>query len=413
MASWKSESEKVLSGCAQEIARSTAGIVGYDVIITDMKGIIIGASRAERLGCHHEASDEVIRTGHSSATSAEVAATMSGTLPGVTHPIASLNGTVVGTMAITGEPEAVQPFALIVRKQIEILLREQERFALTVNRESSLQDLVQEMVSFAKGDGDEEALAARAGSYGIDARWYYLPLSAELYQLGRIAAGATGMGREVAEQEIYRLKADVLVEIRAAFGDRRALCTGTVAGRFAVFWPLGSEPDEEAIEEAVNRGRQLVDRLGSHGHKIAIGFGNPARGIRAVAQSYRDAGRALAMGKKLRRGPGVYRINEFRIEELLSLVDRRNRSRFAAPITSPLRAQFDWEDLKNTVRVWCDSGFSLVDASKRLAVHRNTLLYRQEKIERLTGRKARDFRAMLELYLALVIDEYDGPAQKE
>ena len=90
MASWKSESEKVLSGCAQEIARSTAGIVGYDVIITDMKGIIIGASRAERLGCHHEASDEVIRTGHSSATSAEVAATMSGTLPGVTHPIASL-----------------------------------------------------------------------------------------------------------------------------------------------------------------------------------------------------------------------------------------------------------------------------------------------------------------------------------
>ncbi|HEY7046845.1 MAG TPA: helix-turn-helix domain-containing protein [Jatrophihabitantaceae bacterium] len=45
-------------------------------------------------------------------------------------------------------------------------------------------------------------------------------------------------------------------------------------------------------------------------------------------------------------------------------------------------------------------GFNLVRAADALPVHRNTLLYRPAKIERLAGRDRHDHAGTLTLYLA-------------
>ena len=58
-----------------------------------------------------------------------------------------------------------------------------------------------------------------------------------------------------------------------------------------------------------------------------------------------------------------------------------------------------------TLVAWCEGGFHLVHTSQALHIHRNTLLYRLEKIERLTGRPWRDHRATLTLYLACQADQ--------
>ena len=60
------------------------------------------------------------------------------------------------------------------------------------------------------------------------------------------------------------------------------------------------------------------------------------------------------------------------------------------------------KDLCDTIRCWCESGFSLSRAGKCLKVHRNTLLYRLEKIRRITGVDPGDFRRLLPLYLAAI-----------
>jgi hypothetical protein len=57
---------------------------------------------------------------------------------------------------------------------------------------------------------------------------------------------------------------------------------------------------------------------------------------------------------------------------------------------------------------WCDSGFHLVNSAKALHVHRNTLIYRLAKIERLTGRNPREHRFAVALYVAALIDELDS-----
>jgi carbohydrate diacid regulator len=56
---------------------------------------------------------------------------------------------------------------------------------------------------------------------------------------------------------------------------------------------------------------------------------------------------------------------------------------------------------------WCESGFNLVRAAAGLHLHRNTLVYRLNKIAQLTGRPVRDHPAALALYLACLADQLD------
>jgi hypothetical protein len=64
--------------------------------------------------------------------------------------------------------------------------------------------------------------------------------------------------------------------------------------------------------------------------------------------------------------------------------------------------------LRSTIMVWCESGYSLVEASKALYIHRNTLIYRLNKIEVLLGRSPRDYEHAFALYLACLFDSMDA-----
>lgn len=416
------EERNLLERCAPEIARSTAEIIGYDVIITDMQGIIVGASRSERTGSFHEASIEVLRSGCSSYTSSKDAQLLHGTLPGVTWPIQSMNGTTVGTMAIAGQPKSVRPFALIVKKQIEILLREQELFAYSVNRESTIQNLMQDIGSYVPGVGNEAALLARAADLGYEQDRYYVPLAIDLYQFGRYATEMRkefGVeGGESAETRIQNAKKMVLMEIRKTFNTPNDLSAMASNSRYAVLHGARNSSSKnfnsrEVTAEAARLAERLLEQIGRFGLKAAIGIGSPALGLKALSASYKESWRALMLGKKFCQGPGVYDTTRFRLEEMITTIDKHAQNRFIMNVTGTLRNQNDWPDLRETIRQWCLCSFSLVDTSAALHIHRNTLIYRLEKLKRLLGMDLKDFRTCFDLYLALMLDQYSGPTLKE
>ena len=61
---------------------------------------------------------------------------------------------------------------------------------------------------------------------------------------------------------------------------------------------------------------------------------------------------------------------------------------------------------KNTIRIFFDSGLSLAETARALYVHRNTLVYRIEKIERQTGLDIRKFDDAMVMKIALMISDY-------
>ena len=59
-------------------------------------------------------------------------------------------------------------------------------------------------------------------------------------------------------------------------------------------------------------------------------------------------------------------------------------------------------DLVKTLKVYFDTGANVSEAADRLFLHRNSMLYRLARVEKLTGLNLKDPRARLALQLGLL-----------
>ena len=85
-----------------------------------------------------------------------------------------------------------------------------------------------------------------------------------------------------------------------------------------------------------------------------------------------------------------------------SLALRTSRRKWGWPLTcsSPLEGE---PDLLQTLKVFLDQDCVSSQAAERLAVHRNTLAYRLDKIQALTGLDLHRFDEAVQLRLALLL----------
>src|SRR2546429_1910716 len=152
---------------AQEIAGDTSGIIGFNVLITDRNGTVIGSGDRSRVGTFHEASVEVMRPRLPAHHSAAQARDLRGVRPGITLPIV-LGGTALGTVGITGSPSQVRRFGLVVKRQTEILLQESVLLRSRLLRERALEDLVRDIAYFDADVVEPDLIVYRATELGYD-----------------------------------------------------------------------------------------------------------------------------------------------------------------------------------------------------------------------------------------------------
>ncbi|TXS48609.1 PucR family transcriptional regulator [Streptomyces sp. uw30] len=124
--------------------------------------------------------------------------------------------------------------------------------------------------------------------------------------------------------------------------------------------------------------------------------------------SYRDAAPALRAGTRLEPDGRVFAVAGLRVPQLVASVDRHPASgiRHLASGIWHLASGIRPGDQRFPQHgpVLPLGGFQLVRTAERLAVRRNTLLYRLTKIEELSGRGVREPRTAMAMYLACPAD---------
>src|SRR6201989_475033 len=108
---------------AQQVAIDIGRITGFNVLITAQQAVVIGCGDQSRIGTLHEASHEVLRTRQAKTHTAEQARRLRGVKPGISLPII-VGAEAIGTVCLTGSPEDVRRFGLVVQRQTELLLEE-------------------------------------------------------------------------------------------------------------------------------------------------------------------------------------------------------------------------------------------------------------------------------------------------
>lgn len=136
--------------------------------------------------------------------------------------------------------------------------------------------------------------------------------------------------------------------------------------------------------------------------RLLIGIGSFYRGKEGAILAYEEARRALNLGMSMGETREMYHIDDLGMIATLAGGNKKWQDNFVKRLLVKLLAD---DYLLETVEVFFDKNMSLTQTSKDLKIHRNTLLYRLDKIKKVTGLDPRKFNDAMELKVALILNK--------
>lgn len=139
---------------------------------------------------------------------------------------------------------------------------------------------------------------------------------------------------------------------------------------------------------------------------VRVSYGTIVDELRDVSQSYKEAGMALDVGRIFYPEKNILAYKELGIGRLIhqlptSLCDMFLEEVFAGKAVD----QFEEETL-STVEKFFENNLNISETARQLYVHRNTLVYRLEKIQKQTGLDVRVFEDALTFKIALMVADH-------
>ena len=162
-------------------------------------------------------------------------------------------------------------------------------------------------------------------------------------------------------------------------------------------------PSEELEKIAVNIENTLKNELRV---KTSIGIGTIAEHLRELADSYKEAQTAIEVGKVFDTEKSIMRYENLGIGRLIYQLPTTLCEIFLSEIFK--KSSIDCLDQETlfTINKFFENNLNVSETSRKLFVHRNTLVYRLEKIKKLTGLDLRQFDHAIVFKVALMVRKY-------
>lgn len=146
---------------------------------------------------------------------------------------------------------------------------------------------------------------------------------------------------------------------------------------------------QSSVDYAEFLAQSLKEELGLH---VTIGVGPTVRDIKDVAHSYARAVMTLGYAESFGDSEGVYSYREFILVKMLSDLSENKLAEYLSDLTDEnFREILENEEMISTAEEFLRSNLNVSETSRNLYMHRNTLLYRLDKIEKATGLNIRTF----------------------
>lgn len=165
--------------------------------------------------------------------------------------------------------------------------------------------------------------------------------------------------------------------------------------------------EKEDYPEVLKIARTIVDTLESEVMvKARVAYGTIVQELKEVSKSYKEADMALDIGRIFYADRGVLAYNELGIGRLIyqlpvSLCEMYLNEVFEGKAVD----QFE-EDTLAAVNKFFENNLNISETARQLYLHRNTLVYRLEKIQKMTGLDVRTFDDALSFKIAMMVSEH-------
>ncbi len=153
--------------------------------------------------------------------------------------------------------------------------------------------------------------------------------------------------------------------------------------------------------------RSIADSLGTdyYTHTL-VGIGTAVTGVKDLARSFKEAQVALEVGNLFDLEKPILSYENLGIARLIYQLPTTLCEMFLKEVFK--RGSIDSLDHETlfTIQKFFENNLNVSETSRKLFVHRNTLVYRLEKIRKLTGLDLREFDDAIVFKVALMVKKY-------
>ncbi|KPU27864.1 hypothetical protein TR13x_00445 [Caloranaerobacter sp. TR13] len=368
---------------AQKIVDKTMDVLGKNINIMNNQGIIIASGDSERINTFHEVAFNVIKEKKPIKIMKQETYLYKGVKSGINLPI-YFHGNIIGVVGITGEVSEVSSYGELVKNFVELML--QQEF---LNKQIELENRTREnfyQQLLSNSIEDKEVIKDRAE---------LLKIKTGIYR-GVILVKPTIDNCKTLTNKILMLydyldfKEDDCVFIR---------------GEFIVIIKAFKSDDADSVNSLILEiAKSLEKELVKRNYKPFFGIGQPLKGLEKLYLSYQSAKYALKVGEKLSYvyKNRIYYINQLNYDFFLPLIDKNIMSYYIKHLANiNLNEIFSEKEIGHTIEALIENDLNISKTAKKLFIHRNTLLYRLDRIKKMTGlnpKKAKDLFILLWAY---------------
>ena len=164
---------------------------------------------------------------------------------------------------------------------------------------------------------------------------------------------------------------------------------------------------EISREEQWQIAQNIVDTLSSEELiSVSVGISTMVGTIQELAQAYREARIALEVGKVFDTEKNIISYDNLGIGRLIYQLPTTLCELFLKEVFKKESIDVLDSETIGTIQKFFENNLNVSETSRKLFVHRNTLVYRLDKIKKLTGLDLREFDDAIVFKVAMMVNKY-------
>ena len=261
-------------------------------------------------------------------------------------------------VCLHGDSEDVKKCAILCAELINVLMREELGHS---SREQVLRQIL-------RGDVDGAELESMAAEHDI----------------------ALQKNRCVLYFHFQEIEVETAIHMmKDAMDDEHDMITEVGHHAIAMLKAVEEDADYAELEEYANAIESSF--LAEAGTTVYIGISDCRTELVAVPEAFSEARAAINVGRIYHANKHVFVYRNLLLERFLSEVSPELGASYNARLFNRKTARLFNDEMVHTIETFFDNSLNLSETARKLYIHRNTLVYRLEKVQHAIGLDLRNF----------------------
>ncbi len=167
--------------------------------------------------------------------------------------------------------------------------------------------------------------------------------------------------------------------------------------------------EEDSVEELTQFAQALQETLmGETAHQMTVGIGRSFHRMDELRESYLEARRAIEVGRLFKPEESTYVYSRLILERFLMELPKDISAYYHGLLFNRKNQRLFNEEMLYTIDMFFKKDLNLSDTARQLYIHRNTLVYRLDKVQKQIGLDLRSFEDAVTFKILMELKKVSG-----